>query len=42
MACINEELKLKISKKALYDELEENDIPNEIKEFFDSIKQAMH
>ena len=42
MAWINEELKLKISKKALYDELEENDIPNEIKEFFDSIKQAMH
>lgn len=42
MAWINEELKLKISKKALYDELEENDIPNEIKDLFDNIKQAMH
>ena len=41
MAWINEELKLKISKKALYDGLEEDDIPSEIKEFFNSVKQAM-
>lgn len=42
MAWINEELKLKISKKALYEGLEEFDIPDEIKEFFNSVKQAIH
>lgn len=42
MAWINEELKLKISKKALYEGLEEFDIPDEIKEFFSSVKQAIH
>lgn len=42
MAWINEELKLKISKKALYEGLEQTDIPDEIKKFFDSVKQAMH
>ena len=42
MAWINEELKLKISKKALYEGLEEFDIPDEIKEFFYNVKQAIH
>ncbi len=42
MAWINDDLKLKISKKALYDVLEKNDIPNEIKAFFERVKLAMH
>lgn len=42
MRWINEDLKLKLSKKSLYDELTEDDIPNEIKTFFDNVRQAMH
>lgn len=41
MAWLNEEKKLKISKKALLSDLEISDIPEEISEFFSSIKQAM-
>lgn len=42
MRWLNEEKHLKISKKALIHQLSEDDIPQEIKDFFQSVKQAMH
>lgn len=42
MQWLNGEKHLKISKKALIHQLGEDDIPEEIKDFFQSIKQAMH
>lgn len=39
---LNEEKKLKISKKAIISELQIDDIPDEIQEFLYRIKQAMH
>ena len=41
MSWLNEEKKLKISKKALISNIGIDDIPEEIRTFFDSIKQAM-
>ena len=41
MRWLNEDLHLRISKKELLNQLNEDDIPNEIKEFFESIKSAM-
>ena len=41
MAWLNEEKKLKISKKALMEEITEADIPEEIQLFFNEIKNAM-
>ena len=41
MRWANEELHLKLSKKALIDNLEESDIPNEIKTWFMDIKSAV-
>lgn len=42
MKWLNEEKHLKISKKALINQIGEDDIPDEIKDFFQSVKQAMH
>jgi len=41
MSWINDELHLKISKRALIDSLEVDDIPSEIKSWFSDIKNAM-
>lgn len=41
MSWINDELRLKISKKALIDSLEVDDIPNEISSWFSDVKSAM-
>lgn len=41
MSWINNELHLKISKKALIDSLEVDDIPNEIRSWFSDVKSAM-
>lgn len=41
MSWINDELHLKISKKALIDSLEVDDIPNEIRSWFSDVKSAM-
>ena len=41
MRWLNEEKHLKISKKLLIEQLEENDIPEEIKSFFHTVKSAM-
>ena len=42
MQWLNGDKHLKISKKALIDQLCEDDIPEEIKDFFISVKQSMH
>ncbi len=42
MGWINDELKLKISKKEIINQLTEDEIPKEIKDFLLSIKDAMH
>lgn len=42
MRWLSEDKRLKISKKAVVDMITEDNIPDEIKSFFDDIKQAMH
>ncbi len=42
LSWLNEEKKLKVSKKAIIAELQIDDIPNEIREFLSRIKQAMY
>ena len=41
MRWLNEDLHLKIARRELLNQLNEDDIPDEIKEFFESIKSAM-
>lgn len=42
MRWLNEEQKLKISKKAVINMITEEDIPDEIKSFFRGVRQAIH